>query len=231
MPVAHNRPAKVARYFGFDGFRGGWVMAWIDDDGQHGFSYSPRIAGLLADSFTRAMIDIPIGLPDSGYRQCDIDGRKIARASVFLGARRDLLKFKSFPQANKSYWAKKQPGISLEMWNIRKKIAEVDRLIAPRLQRKVGEAHPEIFFLSHHKGAALANKKTEEGRTQRIRILKRLGFTCIVMMLDHRHGTGIGRDDLIDACACAIVARDTDKSRTLGGAERDARGLRMQIHY
>jgi hypothetical protein len=44
-----------------------------------------------------------------------------------------------------------------------------------------------------------------------------------------RHGTGIGRDDLIDACACAVAARDS--VACLGGGERDARGLRMEIHY
>lgn len=222
---------KAPRYLGFDGFRRGWVMAWIDDEGRHGFSHAAGIAELLKGPFARAMIDIPIGLPEAGYRQCDVDGRKIARASVFLGARRDLLRFRSFAQANKSYWAKGQPGISLEMWNIRGKIAEVDALVTPRLQRKVGEAHPEIFFISRHKGSALARKKTEEGRVQRVNILKRLGFTCIDMMLEQRHGTGIGRDDLIDACACAVVARDRDKGRILGGTERDARGLRMRIHY
>jgi predicted RNase H-like nuclease len=221
----------MTRYLGFDGFRGGWVMAWIEDEGRHGFTYSANIAELMTGSFKRAMIDIPIGLPDAGYRQCDVDGRKVARASVFLGARRDLLDFKTFEQANKSYWAKKQPGISLEMWNIRNKIAEVDDLVTPRLQRKVGEAHPEVFFLSRNKGAALARKKTDEGRAQRTKILKKLGFICIDMMLDQRRGTGIGRDDLIDACACAIVARDMTSGRLLGGSERDARGLKMQIHY
>jgi len=47
--------------------------------------------------------------------------------------------------------------------------------------------------------------------------------------MTQRYGTGIGRDDLIDACACVIAARDS-RSR-LGGDEVDVRGLRMEINY
>ena len=28
---------NMPRYLGLDGFRGGWVAAWIDDRGDHGF--------------------------------------------------------------------------------------------------------------------------------------------------------------------------------------------------
>ena len=47
--------------------------------------------------------------------------------------------------------------------------------------------------------------------------------------LTQRYGTGIGRDDLIDACACAVAARDSNAR--LGGNEVDSRGLRMEINY
>ncbi len=30
----------MARYLGFDGYRRGWVAAWIEDDGRQGFDYS-----------------------------------------------------------------------------------------------------------------------------------------------------------------------------------------------
>jgi hypothetical protein len=42
-------------------------------------------------------------------------------------------------------------------------------------------------------------------------------------------GTGIGRDDLIDACACAVAARDSDAR--LGGDEVDGGKLRMETNY
>jgi hypothetical protein len=40
--------------------------------------------------------------------------------------------------------------------------------------------------------------------------------------------TKIGRDDLIDACACAVAARDS--ASRFGGDEVDINGLQMQIN-
>jgi hypothetical protein len=40
--------------------------------------------------------------------------------------------------------------------------------------------------------------------------------------------TKIGRDDLIDACVCAVVARDS--ASRVGGDEVDISGLQMQIN-
>jgi hypothetical protein len=67
------------------------------------------------------------------------------------------------------------------------------------------------------------------GRNQRIKLLTDLGFAKISKWLTLRRGTGIGCDDLIDACACAVAARDSKAS--LGGNEVDSRGLRMEINY
>jgi hypothetical protein len=72
-------------YLGLDGFRGGWVAAWIDDHGNHGFDYSSSIGRLLSMPHQRAMIDMPIGLKMSGHRECDISARELVGASVFGG--------------------------------------------------------------------------------------------------------------------------------------------------
>ena len=63
----------------------------------------------------------------------------------------------------------------------------------------------------------------------RIELLRARGFTGIERWLTLRHGTEIGRDDLIDACACAVAARDS--VQRVGGDEIDPRGLRMEINY
>jgi hypothetical protein len=75
----------------------------------------------------------------------------------------------------------------------------------------------------------LARKTSAEGREQRIALLAQRGFTRLSKWLTQRHGTGIGRDDLIDACACAVAARDS--TQRVGGDEIDPRGLRMEINY
>jgi len=91
------------------------------------------------------------------------------------------------------------------------------------------ETHPELIFWGRNDCRKLPYKKSDAGRRKRVEILRKLGFTRIGQMLAWRFGTGIGRDDLIDACACALAARDAKD--TLGDDSIDARGLRMEMHY
>jgi predicted RNase H-like nuclease len=221
----------VSRYLGLDGFRGGWVVAWIDDQGNHGFDYSPRLDRLLVAAHKRAMIDMPIGLKLKGHRTCDLRARELVGASVFLGARRNLWEFPDQASANRYYWRHEGPGmgVSCQLWNIRDKIREVDDFITPERQATIGEAHPELIFRNLGKQIRLDGKKSERGREQRLKLLAERGFVKLSSWLTQRYGTGIGRDDLIDACACAVAARDSNAR--LGGDEIDVRGLRMEINY
>jgi predicted RNase H-like nuclease len=221
----------VPHYLGLDGFRGGWVAAWIDDQGNHGFDYSSEISRLLSMPHQRAMIDMPIGLKMSGHRRCDISARELVGASVFLGARRNFWDFPDQASANQYYWRHEGPGmgVSCQLWNIRDKIKEVDDFITPDRQATICEAHPELIFRKLGNQLRLHGKKLERGRDQRIKLLADQGFVRLSKWLAQRYGTGIGRDDLIDACACAVAARDS--TARLGGAEADPRGLRMEINY
>jgi predicted RNase H-like nuclease len=221
----------MPHYLGLDGFRGGWVAAWIDDQGDHGFDYSSSLSTLLGTSHRRAMIDMPIGLKLSGRRECDISARALVGAAVFLGARRNLWEFPDQASANRYYWRHEGPrmGVSCQLWNIRDKIREVDDFITPDRQAIIGEAHPEVIFWKLSHPLRLQGKKSAAGRDQRIKLLAEKGFSKLSRWLTQRHGTGIGRDDLIDACACAVAARDSNAR--LGGDEVDARGLRMEINY
>jgi predicted RNase H-like nuclease len=221
----------LSRYIGLDGFRWGWVAVWIDDEGFDGFDYAPELDRLLSVPHKRAMIDIPIGLPNVGRRVCDVEAQRLLGSSVFVGARRNLLTFDTQASANEYYWLHegKGTGISCQLRGIRDKIKQVDDFITPMLQDELLETHPELIF-SKLKGAGkLERKKSHVGRSQRIKILMNSGFRRIEQWLDWRQNTGIGRDDLIDACACAIAARDA--TSFLGNEEPDARGLRMQINY
>jgi len=221
----------VGHYLGLDGFRGGWLAVWIDDQGNHGFDYSPGLSRLLSMPHRRAMIDMPIGLKMSGHRRCDILARELVGASVFVGARRYLWDFPDQASANRHYWHHEGVGmgISCQLWNIRDKIKEVDDFITPDHQETIGEAHPELIFRRLADQACLATKKSALGREQRIKLLAALGFTKLPKWLTQRFGTGIGPDDLVDACACAIAARDS--TARIGGDEMDDRGLRMEINY
>ncbi|QHP70920.1 DUF429 domain-containing protein [Bradyrhizobium sp. LCT2] len=218
-------------YLGLDGFRYGWVAAWIDEHGDHGFDYSPGLTRLLAMPHARAMIDMPIGLNVSGYRTCDLRARELVGPAVFLGARRDLWRFPDMAAANRHYWKHEGEGrgVSAQLWNIRDKIREVDEIMTPARQATIGEAHPELIFWNLAGRLLLESKASAQGREQRIALLEQRGFTRLRKWLTQRHGTGIGRDDLIDACACAVAARDSTQS--VGDGEIDPRGLRMEINY
>lgn len=218
-------------YLGLDGFRGGWVAAWIDGNGDHGFDFASGLARLLAMPHKRAMIDMPIGLKAEGYRICDLRARALVGAAVFLGARRDLWKFTDMAAANAHYWRRegKGRGVSCQLWNIRDKLREIDAFMSPERQTTIGEAHPELIFWSLAGRTRLEKKTTARGREQRIKLLETQGFTRVRKWLTQRRGTGIGRDDLIDACACAVAARDS--TQRVGGGEIDPHGLRMEINY
>jgi predicted RNase H-like nuclease len=221
----------LPRYLGLDGFRGGWVAAWIDDQGNQGFDYSSSLSTLLLTPHKRAMIDMPIGLKMSGHRRCDINARELVGASVFMGARRNMWEFPDQASANQYYWQHEGTGmgVSCQLWNIREKIKEVDDFITPDRQATITEAHPELIFRRLGNQLRLQGKKSELGRDQRIKLLSQRGFVKLSKWLMQRHGTGIGRDDLIDACACAVAARDSNAR--LGGDEVDGRGLRMEINF
>src|SRR6266436_1188028 len=194
-------------FVGIDGIPGGWVAVYLNSDGSQRFASATSVAQLLSDPFERAMIDMPIGLPERGYRQCDVEARSLVGSRVFLGARWGVWNFKALGEANAHYWNQEGVGrgISMQLFCIREKLQELNEVpVPPRLF----EAHPEMIFW-RIAGRVLASKNTAKGRAERIEILEENGIGRVQLWLGQRHGTGIGRDDLIDACACALAARDS----------------------
>jgi predicted RNase H-like nuclease len=150
---------------------------------------------------------------------------------VFLGARWGVWEFESFKAANDHYWQAGDSGISQQLWCIRHKLRDVNTTITPARQIKLLETHPELVF-RRLAGGSLDNKKSESGRTQWIELLGSHGIKEIDRWLRLRKGTGIGRDDLIDACACALAAKDSkNRLPSIKEIPTDPRGLRMEIWY
>src|SRR4051812_30730638 len=90
------------KFVGLDGYPGGWVAVWLCGHHQK-IEYLENVGRLIGRDFKTAMIDMPIGLPDQGYRECDQLARRMLekdRSRVFLGARRPLLKFQRHFEAN-----------------------------------------------------------------------------------------------------------------------------------
>lgn len=224
----------MAAFLGLDGFRHGWVAVEIVGH-QRDILFFSDIAELLMRPFARAGIDIPIGLPDGGDRACDLAARALLRphgARVFTGACRGLWRFRSQAAANRVLKARGEKMVSIQLWNLGPKILQVDAVMTPRLQRRIIEVHPELVFWRLNGCQPLPAKTTEQGVALRRKLLLDDGFTEIDDWLARRRiGTGAKIDDVLDACAVAIAARDRRCCVLDGRAPRDARGLSMQIWY
>lgn len=221
---------------GLDGFRKGWVAVRIDGATRE-LCFLGAISELPAIKFDRAGIDMPIGLPEHGDRSCDLEARALLRphaSRVFTGARRGLWDFPSHAAANRALKRRGEKGVSIQLWHLGPKILEVDLFMTSGRQAKIREAHPELVFLRLNDGKPLASKKTEEGLALRVKLLRREGFANIKRWIEvERLGTGAKADDILDACAVAVAARDFDQGNVLprGRARKDAKGLKMQIWF
>ena len=227
---------------GLDGFSRGWVAVVLNSD-EARIHFLSDIDGLSDLQFDRAGIDIPIGLPeiagDNHRRDCDLAARDQLRpyqSRVFTGATRGLWDFATAADANRQLKARGLPGVSLQLWHIGRKIMEVDVFIRAHRSLDIRETHPELVFLRLNGGQPLPSKKLREGIALRQSLLTREGLDPATLnrwLAKDRVGTGAKTDDVLDACACAIAARDFDQGFCLptGAPPTDPCGLPMQIWY
>lgn len=223
--------------YGIDGCRAGWIAVKLAPDDVRDFTIIERIDQLSPLDRAMVFIDIPIGLPDSGYRGCDLAARKLlkeARSRVFLGLRRPLLRY-SGDYAAANEWGKSDgKGLAKQSFAILPKIAEIDAVMSPARQETFRESHPELVFQRLNNGTALRSKHTPAGIAVRRNMVAQAGFTDIDGWLGALRGSGAKADDLLDACVLAVAARDAahgDAQRVACAERRDARGLRMEIWF
>ena len=223
------------RALGLDGYSRGWVAVLLDGDRQE-ISFHPDVTDALSHPFDRAGIDIPIGMTDDGERDCDLLARAKLRphtSRVFTGARRWLwLEYSDPDLANREARQREQKCVSRQLWHLGKKILEVDAFVRANSSRDIREVHPELVFLRLNGNKSLPSKKSEEGDLLRRDLLKRQGFRNLDAWLsDTRFGTGAKRDDVLDACAVAIAARDVAERIPETAPPIDAYRLPMQIWF
>jgi len=230
-------------YIGVDGSRGGWVVAVVDAPGADTrFALVECLDDVLRVArLGRAtvVIDVPIGLPDAGPRLCDLEarsliGRQLA-ASVFPAPCRVALGgVDDYDRACRLNHRASGRRLSRQSFHLLTRIAHVDGILAPPLQRRVREGHPELIFrlLAHR--ALVHRKKTAEGQRERQALLEAAGLRLDPPAARLRLGPSqAGIDDILDAAACAYAAWRVAEGRALAlplaTEQRDARGLRMEI--
>jgi predicted RNase H-like nuclease len=222
----------MSRVAGVDGFRDGWVVALVT--GREVDWRLCRDAGaVLAAARDCAVVgvDIPMGLPDTGRRQCDVAAAEQlgpARSSVFPAPPRAVLGTDDYHVACDLARVASGNAISKQTWNIVPKIREWEQLLDAAAQDRVIEVHPELSVRHLAGRSEFARKRSARGAGQRIAALSR--YFDLAGLSDIPDGPAL--DDALDALAAAYsAARWAGGHRydVLGDDTRDARGLLMRI--
>jgi predicted RNase H-like nuclease len=221
---------------GVDGCRGGWVVVttMIEGDGSTVERLSDLgsvMSRLDAGELAAVGIDIPIGLPETGSRRCDVEARRMIgprRSSVFPAPLRGVLGADTYADAVARCRARSGKAMSRQAFGILSKVDEVDRLVTPGRQQHLVEVHPEVSFTALVGRPMAHNKRRPEGPAERLGALR--GVFPDVDALAGVRITGTSPDDVLDALVVAWSARrwSAGSHIRLGGDE-DRRGLRMEI--
>ena len=155
-------------------------------------------------------IDIPIGLPESGPRQADVEARRRVgprRSSVFPAPARAVLGATTYAEACARSRQASGKAISKQLFNILGKIAEVDALVTPALQERLVEMFPE-WSLAVLAGAPMSHpKSTAAGRPSGRRPWVRCSDTTALAAHLRPLPPRTQVDDVLDAFAGAWTAR------------------------
>jgi len=183
-------------------------------------------------------IDIPIGLTETGPRECDVAARRLLApkrsSSVFPAPVRAALEGANYAEACAMSEAACGKRLSKQAHAIMRRIKEVDSILRaePELQGRVREIHPEVCFYAWYGHPMLNAKRTAEGRAERLVLVNehfRGAFDQLRPTLPNR---SVADDDLLDAFAALWTAE-----RVLNGTSRtipamppeDQFGLRMEM--
>ncbi len=235
------------RFIGIDGCRAGWFCVELDErlHGSFQVATDAQAVGALARGADSVLIDIPIGLPESGPngRQCDREARQLLgrgrAASVFPAPARCTLAAGSYREALRLNRQATGRGLSKQAWNIVSRVREIDTLLRNNraLLDVLHECHPELcFWALNGRRAMQYNKKTADGQRERMQVLQRCWSGCHALFeqaCDTLLRRAVARDDIIDAMICAVTAKlgYGSYSGVPVRSVTDRQGLPMEIVY
>ena len=209
---------------GVDGCRAGWLVAFVRTSGDE---VRVRIESRFADILTApeqpavVAVDMPIGLPPcAGYggRAAENAVRPLLaqrRSSVFSVPSRAAIYAPDYLAACQTALETSDPPrkVSKQLYMIAPKIREIDAVLqtGTGLVSRVFEVHPEVAFWRLNGERALdepkkvQGKPCEPGLLLRRNLLEGAGIPRSVLQTPPPRGAGL--DDLLDALACAAIAR------------------------
>lgn len=201
---------------GVDGCPDGWITVTHDlRSGAFGWSVVPSLLALMAPRGSPRVValDIPIGLPDVGARECDMKARKLLgwprACSVFPAPIRPMLGAATHAEASAAREEAEGKRVSIQAWAILPKIRDVDAVLRrePGIRSRVREVHPEVCFYFMAGGRPMRHsKKRRAGREERRRLLTRHFDREVDRVLGGVPRSGCGSDDVLDAFAALWTA-------------------------
>lgn len=228
---------------GVDGCPAGWIAALWDGAG--------RLTSRLCSSFAEVMalpaqiiaVDMPIGLPERSGRPPEREARaKLGerQSSVFAVPSEKAVYCTDYAQACAVNLRHSDPPkkVSKQCFHLFPKMREIDALIAPDHQSRIFESHPELAFWMMNGETSLSLPKKVKGQPYppgldlRRALLRKNGVPVDGLVHDYRR-RDVGPDDLLDACACTLVAWRILMGRSIrfpAHPPLNARGLRMEIN-
>lgn len=234
---------------GADGCPGGWIVVFVRPLGDEArLRIVPRFADVLgaADRPAVVAVDMPIGLPERtglGGRTAENCVRPLLGArqsSVFSVPSRAAIYAGDYVAACAIAAATSDPPrkVSKQLFNIAHKIREVDEVMrtAPEAPGRVFEVHPEVAFWRLNGERALTEPKKVKSRPHEPGLLLRRKLLIAAGLpaeaVKAAPPKGAAADDLLDALACAAVARRIHWGVAKPFPDpppRDAHGLPMAI--
>ena len=195
---------------GIDGCRGAWIAVSMGIGDQYlNWRKYQSLSELLKEAADIEVvgIDIPIGLPEKGPRDCDVNARKLLGkrgSSVFPAPIRAVLSAKDYRHACDIREKIEGKKMSKQAWAIVQKIREVDFLLKERgeLRSLFYEVHPEVSF--YFMGGDEPNrhsKKQRLGIEERIKKLVPHFGTNYGYVRGIQDEHGVSEDDVVDALA------------------------------
>lgn len=229
---------------GVDGCRRGWFrIARERGTGRLAFHLLEDPAELIsiAPAPSVVALDIPIGLPEAGRRECDgLAHRRLGPrgSSVFPAPIRPALAARDREEASR--WTELADGrrVSCQAWNLIPKIRAVDALLREdaAARRSIHEVHPELSFCAWNEGLPMrAPKKSRAGRTERLQLAEDwLGPHLLARARGEHRRQDLADDDILDAVAALWTAHRIAEGRAErlpASPPRDEHGLAMQIVF
>ena len=235
----------MALIAGVDGCKAGWIAIRLDTNSgecsSEIFSSASQLINQSHDHEALAL-DIPIGLTNSGPRQCDLLARRMLGprrgSSVFPAPIRPALPAPDRIEADRIARAIQGKGVGAQAFALYARIRDVDNSIrgSAQARRFVYEVHPEVCFMAWNDGNPIVeSKKSYLGMRMRFDLIQsHFGVNSAEVIRQKYPPTQVADDDINDAFAALWTAQRIN----LGTAEVipdppeiDPLGLRMGMWY